>query len=135
LPERSRADRVDAFSAIRSDAAVTTIYKICQKTSWQAAEQTGVYRGSDADVRDGFIHFSTAAQLAGTAEKYFAGQSDLLIVAVAADALGSALKWEQSRGGELFPHLYAMLPVEAVRWTQPLADEVDGRRVLPELRP
>ena len=86
-------------------------------------------------MRDGFIHFSTAPQLAGTAEKYFAGQSDLLIVAVAADALGSALKWERSRGGELFPHLYAALPVEAVRWTQPLADEVDGRRVLPELEP
>ena len=135
MPERSRADRVDAFSAIRSDAAVTIIYKICPKASWRAAEQSGIYRGSDADARDGFIHFSTASQLAGTAEKYFAGQSDLLIVAVTADALGSALKWERSRGGELFPHLYAALPVEAVRWTQPLADEVDGRRVLPELRP
>ena len=114
---------------------MTTIYKICQKASWRAAEQNGIYRGSEADVRDGFIHFSTGTQLAGTAEKYFAGQSDLLIVAVDADALGSALKWERSRGGELFPHLYTALPVEAVRWTQPLADEVDGRRTLPELTP
>lgn len=135
MPERSRADRVDPFNAIRSDAAVTTIYKICQKAPWRAAEQTGIYRGSDADARDGFIHFSTDRQLAGTAGKYFAGQSDLLIVAVDADALGSALKWERSRGGELFPHLYAALPVEAVSWTQPLPDEVDGRRALPELKP
>ena len=114
---------------------MTTIYKICQKASWRAAEQTGIYRGSDADARDGFIHFSTDTQLAGTTEKYFAGQSELLIVAVDADALGSALKWERSRGGELFPHLYAALPVEAARWTQPLPDEVDGRRALPELKP
>ncbi|HEX8827028.1 MAG TPA: DUF952 domain-containing protein [Xanthobacteraceae bacterium] len=114
---------------------MTTIYKICQKASWRAAEQTGVYRGSDADARDGFIHFSTAAQLGATAQKYFAGQNDLLIVAVDADALGSALKWERSRGGELFPHLYGALRVEAVRWTQPLPDEVDGRRTVPELKP
>jgi uncharacterized protein (DUF952 family) len=114
---------------------VTTIYKICPSASWRAAEQIGIYHGSDADARDGFIHFSTAAQLAGTAEKYFAGQSDLLIVAVDADALGVALKWEQSRGGELFPHLYATLPVAAVRWAQPLPDEVDGQRALPELKP
>ena len=76
-----------------------------------------------------------AAQLAGTAEKYFARQSDLLIVAVDADALGAALKWERSRDGKLFPHLYAALPVAAVRWTRALPDEVDGRRILPELKP
>jgi len=119
----------------RNDAAVTTIYKICEKASWRAAEQAGTYRGSDADARDGFIHFSTAAQLAGTVEKYFARQSDLLIVAVDADALGSALKWECSRGGDLFPHLYAALPLAAVRWTRALPDEVGGRRILPELKP
>jgi uncharacterized protein (DUF952 family) len=99
------------------------------------AEQTGTYRGSEADARDGFIHFSTAAQLAGTVEKHFARQGDLLIVAVDAGTLGSALKWERSRGGDLFPHLYDALPVGAVRWTQPLPDEVDGRRILPELKP
>jgi uncharacterized protein (DUF952 family) len=122
-------------SAIRNDAAVTTIYKICERASWRTAEQAGTYRGSDADTRDGFIHFSTATQLAGTVEKYFARQSDLLIVAVDADALGSALKWERSRGGDLFPHLYAALPVAAVRWTRTLPDEADGRRRLPELKP
>jgi uncharacterized protein (DUF952 family) len=120
---------------VRIDAAVTTVYKICQSASWRAAEQAGIFHGSDADARDGFIHFSTAAQLAGTAQKYFAGQNDLLIVAVDADALGSALKWERSRGGDLFPHLYAALSVDAVLWTQPLPDEVDGRRALPELKP
>ena len=112
---------------------MTTIYKICQKASWRAAEENGVYRGSSTDARDGFIHFSIAAQLAGTAEKHFAGQNDLLIVAVDADALGAALKWEHSRGGDLFPHLYAALRLGAVRWTLPLPDEVDGRRTLPEL--
>lgn len=122
-------------SVIRNDAAVTTVYKICQTASWHAAEQTGIFHGSDADARDGFIHFSTATQLAGTAAQYFAGQSDLLIVAVDADALGSTLKWERSRGGDLFPHLYAALPVEAVLWTQPLPDEVNGRRTLPEFKP
>jgi uncharacterized protein (DUF952 family) len=114
---------------------VTTIFKICERTSWRFAEQTGTYRGSAADARDGFIHFSTAAQLAGTLSKHFAGRRELLLVAVDPDALGSSLKWEPSRGGELFPHLYATLPLSAVRWTKPVPDEVSGRRVLPELAP
>jgi uncharacterized protein (DUF952 family) len=114
---------------------VTTIYKICERTAWQEAERTGIYRGSNLDRRDGFIHFSTAAQVAETAAKHFAGQSDLVLVAADAVALGAALKWERSRGGALFPHLYATLPVNGVRWTRPLPDEVDGRRALPELKP
>ena len=89
---------------------MTTIYKICERASWRLAEQNGIYSGSDADAHDGFIHFSTAAQLAGTAVKHFARQRDLLLVAVNADALGATLKWEISRGGDLFPHLYAALP-------------------------
>ena len=120
---------------IQNDLIVTTIYKICQRASWSMAEQTGVYAGSEADRRDGFIHFSTAEQLAGTAAKHFARQRDLLLVAVDADALGSALKWEPSRGGDLFPHLYAALPLAAVRWTRPLPEEVEGERALPELAP
>jgi uncharacterized protein (DUF952 family) len=67
--------------------------------------------------------------------KHFAGRRELLLVAVDGDALGEALKWEQSRGGELFPHLYTALPLAAVRWTKPVPDEVSGRRVLPELAP
>jgi uncharacterized protein (DUF952 family) len=114
---------------------VTTIYKICERASWRLAEQTATYRGSAADMRDGFIHFSTAAQLAGTMTKHFAGQRELVLVAVDAAALGPALKWEPSRGGELFPHLYAALPLSAVRWTKPLPDEVAGRRAVPELAP
>jgi uncharacterized protein (DUF952 family) len=114
---------------------VTTIYKICERTSWRLAERTGTYRGSAADARDGFIHFSTAAQLGGTLVKHFAGCRELLLVAVDAGALGEALKWEPSLGGELFPHLYASLPLAAVRWTKPVPDEVSGRRVLPEFAP
>jgi uncharacterized protein (DUF952 family) len=114
---------------------VTTIYKICERASWRLAEQTGTYRGSQADARDGFIHFSTAAQLAGTMAKHFSGQRELLLVAVDAGGLGASLKWEPSRGGELFPHLYAALPLTAVRWTKPVPDEVAGRRLLPELAP
>jgi uncharacterized protein (DUF952 family) len=118
---------------------VTTIYKICPRTAWRSAEEAGIYPGSEADTRDGFIHFSTAAQLAGTAAKHFARQRDLLVIAVDAEALGPSLKWEPSRSGELFPHLYAALPLAAVRWTRPLPEEVDDERtierILPELAP
>jgi uncharacterized protein (DUF952 family) len=114
---------------------VATIYKICESAAWQAAEQAGLYRGSALDLRDGFIHFSTAAQVAETAAKHFAQQTNLMLVAVDGDALGPALKWEPSRGGDLFPHLYAALPVSAVNWARPLADEIAGRREFPELDP
>jgi len=112
---------------------VTTIYKICERALWEAAEADRLFTGSPVDRRDGFIHFSTAAQLAGTAARHFAGRANLILVAVDANALGSQLKWETSRGGELFPHLYAALPLSAVQWAQPLPDEVGGRRPLPEL--
>ena len=114
---------------------VTTIYKICPQWLWQAAETAGEFRGSADDTRDGFIHFSTADPLAETAAKHFAEQPDLILVAVDAARLGPQLQWEPSRGGALFPHLYAPLPLDAVRWVRPLADEADGRRPLPELEP
>ena len=114
---------------------MTTIYKICEREAWRAAEAAGAVPGSDVDLHDGFIHFSTAAQVAETAAKHFAGQSGLMLIAVDGDALGSALKWERSRGNDLFPHLYAPLPLSAVRWARPLPDEVDGRRDFPELNP
>jgi uncharacterized protein (DUF952 family) len=114
---------------------VTTIYKICREASWRAAKHAGSYRGSEVDARDGFIHFSTAAQVAETAARHFAQQTDLVLVAVDGDALGAALKWEKSRGGDLFPHLYDALPLAAVRWSRVLPDEVDGCRALPELIP
>jgi uncharacterized protein (DUF952 family) len=112
---------------------VTTIYKICERALWRAAEADGQFLGTDADERDGFVHFSTAAQLAETAAKHFAQNTDLVLIAVDAGALGLSLVWERSRGGDFFPHLYAPLPLKAVRWTQPLPDAIDGRRAMPEL--
>src|SRR5882672_10450446 len=84
---------------------VRTIYKICPASAWREAERQGVYRGSADDIRDGFIHFSTAPQVAETARMHYFGQTGLFLIAVDADALGSALRWEHSRNDELFPHL------------------------------
>jgi len=114
---------------------VATIYKICGQAAWRAAASGGAFRGSEADARDGFIHFSTAAQVAETAAEHFAEESDLVLVAVDADALRPSLKWEPSRGGDLFPHLYGPLPLTAVRWARPLPRAADGRHLFPELEP
>jgi uncharacterized protein (DUF952 family) len=111
----------------------TTIYKICDTAAWQAAERAGEFAGAPVDIANGYIHFSTADQVAETAAKHFAGQNSLVLVAVAADALGPALKWEPSRSGALFPHLYGKLPLTAVRWTKPLPLATDGRHVFPAL--
>jgi uncharacterized protein (DUF952 family) len=100
------------------------IYKICPATEWHDAAVVGAYRGSVDDLRDGFIHFSTSAQLAETLRCHFAGQRDLVLVAVDPDDLGSRLRWEPSRGGDLFPHLYGELPVSLARHVSPL--DVDG---------
>ena len=112
---------------------MTTIYKICEKALWREAQTQGLFRGAPVDLRDGYIHFSTASQLAETAARHFAGASDLMLIAVDAGALDGRLKWEASRGGDLFPHLYAPLPLSAVRWARRLPDEVGGSRRLPEL--
>jgi uncharacterized protein (DUF952 family) len=97
----------------------TFIYKICSGAEWAAALQAGSYTGSADDARDGFIHFSTAEQVAATAAKYFAGRSDLLLIEVDAEQLGPALRFEPSRGGALFPHLYGALPLHAVVSSRP----------------
>lgn len=110
-----------------------TIYKIVPETLWAAAIESGVFRGSPLDLADGFIHFSTAAQVHETAAKHFAGQTDLLLVAVPANDLGTALEWERSRGGDLFPHLYAPLSVALASWVKPLPLGADGRHVFPDL--
>jgi uncharacterized protein (DUF952 family) len=111
----------------------TTIYKICDEATWRAAERAGVFYGATIDLTDGFIHFSTAAQVAETAARHFAGIDGLLLIAVDADALGAALKWEPSRGGDRFPHLYSPLPVAGpVRWVKPLPWGTDGRHVFPD---
>ena len=107
------------------------IYKIAPAALWHAAEAAGVFLGAPVDVADGFIHFSTAAQARETAARHFAGQADLVLVAVEADALGPALRWEPSRGGALFPHLYGPLALAAVSAVQPLPLGRDGDHVFP----
>ncbi|MDA7946799.1 MAG: DUF952 domain-containing protein [Hyphomicrobiaceae bacterium] len=108
------------------------IYKICPRDAWEQAVLTGVYEGAPIDAEDGFIHFSAAHQVAETAAKHFAGQSDLVLVAVNACELGDALRWEPSRGGELFPHLYGTLNVSTVRSTTPLPVGPDGSHMFPD---
>lgn len=111
------------------------IYKICPASAWREAERQGVYRGSADDARDGFIHFSLAAQVAETARKHFAGQAGLFLIAVDADALGDALRWERSRNDELFPHLYGELDLGAVTGVQEMHARSDGFHDIPELAP
>jgi uncharacterized protein (DUF952 family) len=110
---------------------MATIYKICPATLWREAEAKGAFTGAPIDVADGYIHFSTAQQVAETAAKHFAGQDDLLLVTVETETLGSALKWEVSRGGALFPHLYAPLALSAVTSVVPLPLGPDGHHVFP----
>lgn len=109
------------------------IYKIVPRELWQRARDEGVFRGAAIDLKDGYIHFSTAAQALETAARHFAGVEDLLLVAVDAASLGEALRLEPSRGGDLFPHLYANLPLEAVLWEKPLPLGADGMHVFPEM--
>lgn len=110
------------------------IYKICRASEWRDAEQAGEFRGAAIDLSDGYIHFSTGEQVAETAARHFAGMDDLVLVAVAAAALGPALKWEPSRGGALFPHMYGVLTPEAVLWVKSLPLAGDGRHMFPELK-
>ena len=111
------------------------IYKICPASAWREAERQGVYRGSADDLRDGYIHFSTAGQVRETARKHFFGQSGLFLVAVDADALGEGLRWERSRNDELFPHLYGELDLGAVIAVVNLNMRADGSHDIPELAP
>ena len=108
------------------------IFHICRREEW-LAEAPRPYRGSSQDRDDGFLHFSTAAQVAASAAKHRAGQTGLVLIAVDADALGAALRWEAARGGALFPHLYGTLPRDAVRWVADLPLGPDGRHRFPAL--
>lgn len=107
------------------------VYKIAPAALWREAVAAGLFRGAPVDAADGFIHLSTAAQVRETAARHFAGQADLVLVAVRADALGPALRWEPSRGGALFPHVYGPLPLDAVLWAVPLPLGADGRHAFP----
>lgn len=111
------------------------VYTLVRAADWRAAEAAGAYAGSADDARDGFLHFSAAAQLRASAAKHRAGVPDLLLVEAAAPALGDALKWEPAKGGTrpgLFPHLYAPLPLAAVVRVVALPLGPDGRHVFPE---
>jgi len=110
---------------------VTPIHHICRAEEWRAAMAAGRYGGSSQDRADGFIHFSTPAQVRESAAKHRAGQAGLVLLTVDADLLGPALKWEPSRGGQLFPHLYSPLPLAAVLSVVDLPLGPDGRHVFP----
>jgi len=114
---------------------VSLIYKICPASAWREAERQGIYRGSRDDARDGFIHFSTADQVAGTARKHFFGQKGLFLVEVETEALGPALRWERSRNDDLFPHLYGELDLGAVKRVLTMHARSDGAHDIPELKP
>jgi uncharacterized protein (DUF952 family) len=111
------------------------VYKIVATEEWAEAEAAGAFTGASVDRADGFIHFSTAEQAPETAAKWFAGRGDLTLVAIDAEALGKDLRWEPSRGGALFPHLYAPLPMSAVVWSRPLLLGPDGAHVFGSLEP
>jgi uncharacterized protein (DUF952 family) len=108
------------------------IYHMCRAEEWVAAKAAGAYSGSSQDRADGFIHFSTATQVRVSAAKHRAGQDGLMLLLVDAKALGNALKWEASRGGQLFPHLYGDLLVSAVLRADPLILGADGVHQFPE---
>jgi uncharacterized protein (DUF952 family) len=102
------------------------IYKIASANLWHEAESQGRFTGAPIDLADGFIHFSTAEQTRETVALHFKGQDELVIAAIDTDKLTEPVKWEASRGGALFPHLYAALPLEAVAWVKPLPMKEDG---------
>jgi len=114
---------------------MSVIYKICPADLWRAAEREGVFRGAPVDLADGFIHFSTATQVAETAAKHFAGQTDLVLVRVRAEKLGDRLRWEPSRGGALFPHLYGYLDLRDVHKVEPLPLGTGRHHAFPSLEP
>jgi len=112
---------------------MTLVFKIVPETLWRSAVDQGVFNGAPVDLADGYIHFSTADQARETAAKHFAGQSGLLLAAFEAERFGEALKWEPSRGGALFPHLYGTFEPDAALWVRDLPVSADGTHLFPEL--
>lgn len=109
----------------------TTAYKVLTAQQMSALEHDGSFAGAPVDLADGYIHLSTAAQLTETVDKHFAGQDDLHVAAVDLEANGDRIKWEESRGGQLFPHLYGQLSLDTVVAYGPLERDVDGAVRLP----
>lgn len=101
-------------------------YKLVDRAEWETARAAGAYGGSAVDLKDGYIHMSTSAQLAETARRHYAGRGDLVLVTLDCASLGAALKWEPSRGGDLFPHLYAPLPFAAASAERRLSVDAEG---------
>ncbi len=120
--------------ALRGITTPMLIYKIFRAGEWAALQAQGQTLGAPIDLADGYMHFSTAEQAQETAEKHFAGQDGLMVLALEADAMGDALKWEVSRGGALFPHLYRSLRLDEVFWAKPLP-LVEGRHQFPDDAP
>jgi uncharacterized protein (DUF952 family) len=111
------------------------IYHMCPAETWHEALHSGIYHGTADDRRDGFIHFSTAEQIAESARRHRAGQAGLLLIAVESARLGQRLKWEKSRGGDLFPHLYGPLDPSEAASVRPLPLGPDGEHLFPPLDP
>lgn len=110
------------------------IYKICQRSLWQEAQNTGQFDGAPIDLEDGYIHFSTSKQVVETARKHFKGQDDLLLLSISVQVLEDCphdVKWEPSRGGDLFPHLYGPMPLDAVVKSEELAMDAEGYHLFP----
>ena len=99
---------------------VPVLYKIMPRQEWEEAQAQGIYRGSEVDIKDGFIHLSAARQVRATAQKHFSGQADLVLLSLREENLGQSLKWEASRGGDLFPHIYGALQLTAITDVYPL---------------
>ena len=115
-----------------TDRIPAHIYKVADAAEFSAAQADGIYAGAPVDLEDGFIHFSTALQVAETIRRYFKGRKNLVLAAVRTADLGEALRWEPSRGGDLFPHLYGNLEMKAVAWTEGIDVDEDGNCQLPD---
>ena len=100
---------------------MAVLYKIIDKQTWEQAQKNGVFNGAAIDLQDGYIHLSSSLQVVETARLHFAGINNLLLVAIDETAIAAALKWEASRGGQLFPHVYGTLDPQHILWTKPLA--------------
>lgn len=129
---RARPDLLSGGARQEGPAPLGLIYKICAAPLWRQAEGKGFFIGAPVDLADGYIHFSTHEQVRETARRHFAGAGDLVLIAVETDSLPD-LRWEPSRGGALFPHLYVPLPLTTIRWAKPLPLGRDGAHVFPEL--
>lgn len=112
---------------------MSVIYHLAREAGWRDGTRSGTYTGTAEDRADGYLHFSTADQVAGSAAKHRRGEAGIILVAVDTESLGDALRWEQSRGGALFPHLYGALPMASVLWSKPLPLGRDGLHRFPPL--